>query len=241
MRLVLLIATFECALAIAGLKPVFVRNHAWRSNPASTVTFKCDETNATGLMDAHDFTKAGVGVNKTGFLLHHSGSREAFIETGTNDGRNIETLHNTGHFKLVSSIEFSPYYFARVNQSLGEKVGLRLYQGDSGAILPSVLKDTAAVVSGGALIWLDAHYSLGKTAGSKQAEPPILREMTAILSSEHAQAHMVMIDDVRLWSGSIRYHQLYPTPTRLQQHVCNLQPKAKFRYENDALMVWVHR
>ncbi|KAL1508576.1 hypothetical protein AB1Y20_004675 [Prymnesium parvum] len=236
--LLLLAAERSDAARLAGkLKPVFVKDTAWENNPATSVSFDCSTADPTQLLRMHHFNQAQVGVNKTGFILHRAGSRQALIETGTNDGRNIKKLHETGVFRLVSSIEFSPVYFSRVNATLGGTPGLRLYSGDSGVVLPRALADTASVVPGGVVVWLDAHYSLGKTAGATQKEPPILKEATAVLTSEFARDHVLIMDDVRLF-GAYLYRQNYPTPTQVQQHVCRMQPQAYFCYENDALTIW---
>lgn len=237
--LLLFVASILRVHARHELKSVFEMNTEWKNNPATPVQFDCKVANATALLVEHEFHRAKPGVNKTGFLLSHSGPRKGFIETGTNDGRNIKRIHSTGHFDYVSSIEFSPFYFQHVNKSIGHLPRLKLYEGDSGEMLPQVLDDLEAKVSGGAVIWLDAHYSLGRTAGAQQAEPPIFKEILAILNSKYAEDHIILIDDVRLWTGTLRYSQIYPSPHQVQQLVCSKQPNAEFRYENDALAIWI--
>ena len=62
-------------------------------------------------------------------------------------------------------------------------------------------------MTGPALFWLDAHYSGGETAHSKNKATPIQDELNKILSSEYD--NVILIDDARFfWVGNYNYPDL---------------------------------
>eukprot|EP00966_Prymnesium_polylepis_P194186 4501492-Prymnesium_polylepis.3 len=104
-----------------------------------------------------------------------------------------------------------------------------------------MLHDAAASPGGarGALLWLDAHYSAGDTAGASQREPPLLAEVRAVLNNTHAERHGMAIDDLRDWTGKATHDmQLYPRPSLVQSFVCSKWPAAAVRVVDDTVHIW---
>lgn len=130
-----------------------------------------------------------------------------FIETGTYTGAMVKAM--LGRFERIYSIELGVrYYLAAVKMFIGHK-HVRLFQGDSGRLLPRVLK----AVKEPAIFWLDAHYSGGRTArGDLQC--PIIGELDAIF--DHGEYnHVLLIDDARSFNGT----NDFPTLSELSAYI----------------------
>lgn len=115
---------------------------------------------------------------------------DVFIETGTQYGYTARWA--ASHFSQAHSIELSPALWARAVEALGDVGNLTLHQGASPAVLARLLP----TLPGPALLWLDAHWSLGETAG--EDDPcPLLAELEAVLTQP--VQHTILIDDARLF------------------------------------------
>jgi tetratricopeptide (TPR) repeat protein len=113
-----------------------------------------------------------------------------FVETGTFHGDTANWA--CGIFDEVYSIELSPELHRRAALRLQQHGNLVLLQGDTGIHLANLI----GRLKQPALFWLDAHWSLGETAGEN--DPcPLLRELDIILRS--SLPHMLLIDDARLF------------------------------------------
>lgn len=121
-----------------------------------------------------------------------------FIETGTHLG---DTLAHVAHDISISchSIELDQDLYKRAEHRFSNWPNVRIYQGDSGEVLPRIL----AKLRGPALFWLDGHYSGGVTAKGG-ADTPISTELQAILDSGK-RGHVVLIDDARCFDGTDDY------------------------------------
>jgi hypothetical protein len=116
-----------------------------------------------------------------------------FIETGTYLGEMVEAQRK--RFKKVISIELGIVLFEKAKERFLKYNNITLLQGDSGAVLPRVLRD----IKEPTIFWLDGHYSQGITArGDKDC--PIMEELKAILEPENFN-HVILIDDARLFVG----------------------------------------
>ena len=115
---------------------------------------------------------------------------DTFIETGTQYG------HSAGwaaqHFPTVHSVELSPVLWQRACVTLRSLSNVTVHQGSSPEVLARLLKDHLRP----ALFWLDAHWSLGETAG-EDAPCPLLAELEVVLTQP--VAHTLLIDDARLF------------------------------------------
>jgi hypothetical protein len=112
------------------------------------------------------------------------------IETGTYKGQTTKRLSKFA--ESVTTIEADFAYYERSKQTLQRFSNVTVLHGDSGRLIESTLPSTQI----NCLIWLDAHYSGGNTAGA-QHHCPLLNELQHILSSRSASNTIVLIDDSR--------------------------------------------
>lgn len=120
-----------------------------------------------------------------------------FIETGTYMGEMVEVLKN--YFEKVYSIELNEDLYWKAIEKFAKDSNVLIMQGDSGAILSTLLDNIAEPV----LFWLDGHYSGGITSKGN-LNTPIKNELEAIF--KHANKnHVVLIDDARLFVGNDDY------------------------------------
>jgi hypothetical protein len=119
------------------------------------------------------------------------------IETGTYLGQMVAAVAR--HFEQVISIELSHELAEAARLRFAGETHITILEGDSEDVLHHVLRRLERP----ALFWLDAHYSEGKTARSRQ-DTPITFEIASIMS--HAiGSHVVLIDDARLFDGTNSY------------------------------------
>lgn len=117
------------------------------------------------------------------------------VETGTYEGDMVKAMLDS--FAEIYSIELSKELFKKAQKRFAEIKKVHLYQGDSGKILPQILKELKQP----AVFWLDAHYSEGYTAKGEK-ETPIFKELGAILKFPHKA---ILIDDARCFTGKNDY------------------------------------
>lgn len=125
---------------------------------------------------------------------------KVLVETGTYLGDMIVAQRN--NFEMLYSIELSPELHRRAVHRFRKNPRIRILQGDSGQVLPVLLKE----ITQPALFWLDGHYSAGITARGS-TECPIFEELEAIFSCG-IQHPVVLIDDARCYTGTGDYPSL---------------------------------
>jgi hypothetical protein len=150
-------------------------------------------------------------------------SIDTFIETGTYEGIMVNAIYP--HVKQVYSIELDEKLHDFAWRNFKDNPNIRLYQGDSGVLLPGLLNTS---VKEPCLFWLDAHYSAGITARG-DTETPILAELKAIMASPYN--HIILIDDARLYTGEGDW----PTIDELKSIVHNAHPDWSFEVEGDII------
>lgn len=135
------------------------------------------------------------------------GPDAAFIETGTLYGQTARFASET--FASVDTIELDRDLHARASATLAG-CGVSCHQGDSRDVLPAIVGE----VSAGLLVWLDAHYSGGVTAGGD--DPcPIFGELDVLLGCREPASTILAVDDARLFVGEKGYPQLDEVCARL--------------------------
>jgi hypothetical protein len=122
-----------------------------------------------------------------------------FVETGTLHGDTLSALRR--YFQELHSIELCPELYKKAALRFANDRKIRLWQGDSGDVLPRVLE----VVRRPALFWLDGHYSGEGTARGVEGTTPILRELAHISSHKLSGEHLVIVDDARYFYGRDGY------------------------------------
>jgi len=112
------------------------------------------------------------------------------IETGTYKGETTKVLASLAD--SVTTIEADFGYYQRAKQSLQRFKNVIVLHGDSGVLIESALPSNQI----NCVLWLDAHYSGGNTAGVLN-HCPIMSELHLILSSRKPSNTIILIDDSR--------------------------------------------
>ena len=148
---------------------------------------------------------------------------KVLVETGTFLGDMVEAQKTK--FKTVISIELDVDLFKKAKEKFKEDKNVMLMQGDSGKVLPEILKD----INEPAIFWLDGHYCAGVTAkGDKEC--PIFEELDAIFDSKKLD-HILLIDDARLFNGE----RSYPTEEKLTDYIKSKNEKYIFQSKHDII------
>jgi hypothetical protein len=115
---------------------------------------------------------------------------KTFIETGTYRGATAEWASR--QFDSVHSIELAEPLYREALENLGSISNLELHLGDTRSILPDLIRDLSAP----AVIWLDAHWSGGKTSGETD-QCPLLDELK--IADRATEPLALLVDDARLF------------------------------------------
>ena len=149
------------------------------------------------------------------------------IETGTYKGDMVEAQKN--NFKKIISIELSMDLFEKARERFKNDNQIFIVQGDSGKVLPNILKDINEPV----IFWLDGHYSGGITAkGDKEC--PIYEELEAILIGKKFN-HIILIDDARCFIGDGDY----PTMKKLTEFIKSKNDKYQVEVKHDIIRYFI--
>ena len=145
---------------------------------------------------------------------------QTFIETGTFRGATAEWASR--HFRAVHSIERAESLFRETSQRLGSVDNLSLYLGDTREHLPALIEKLDAP----AVLWLDAHWSGGVTAGDGD-ECPLLDEIA--IADGAAQEVAVLVDDARYFlSAPPAPHRLDDWPDLAEVVSCLSRDRARY-------------
>src|SRR5690349_24327478 len=102
-------------------------------------------------------------------LLKKQLSIETFVETGTFEGRTIESVRAL--FKEIHSVELSPHYFAKAQETFRGDTAVHLAQGPSPEFLR---KQRESFSNRPVLYWLDAHWCSAEQTGGENSQSPLL-------------------------------------------------------------------
>lgn len=145
------------------------------------------------------------------------------VETGTYLGDMVEA--QKGRFKKIFSIELGVDLHARAVKRFRNDKHVTIVQGDSGKVLPQVLKQ----INEPAIFWLDGHYSAGITAQGEK-DCPIFEEIDAIFSAKKFD-HVILVDDARCFLGQGDY----PTIEKLTEYIQKKNPSYKVEVKDDSI------
>lgn len=148
------------------------------------------------------------------------------VETGTYLGDALGTLR--ADFDHLISIELDERLHRAAGRRFRGDPGVRLLQGDSAQRLPEVL----AGLDRPALFWLDGHCSGGFTARGEE-HTPIFAELAAIAAHPLSRAHVLVIDDARLFGSEAGY----PTLEALRERVRAGWPEATWEVADDLIRI----
>ena len=132
-----------------------------------------------------------------------------------------------GYFQRLISIELSKDLFDAARAKFADDHRIQLFQGDSGLKLGEVVKDLAEP----ALFWLDAHYSMGITAG-REMNAPIIRELSW-LAARNQPKDVILIDDARLFG----WKSGYPRLRVIREYATRHWPNHSFTIESDVICI----
>lgn len=155
----------------------------------------------------------------------NSYSPDIFIETGTYKGKMVYAV--IPFVKEIYSIELDEVLFRNAEKKFVGYPNIHILQGQSGQILPEVLKD----IDQPCLFWLDAHYSGGSTAKG-DLDTPIIQEMECILNHKRANDHIILIDDGRCFIGD----NGYPSLQYLKKFILSKKPDWFFNVNRDIII-----
>jgi hypothetical protein len=147
------------------------------------------------------------------------------VETGTFTGETVEALR--ARCAGVISIELAPPLHAAAVHRFAGVPNVTLLQGDSTALLPTVLEGLNAP----ALFWLDGHYAGSGTAGAGHS--PLLREVETLLARA-PRGDVILIDDARQLTGQ----DGYPALEELCALIRRARPHAEVSLADDIIR-WV--
>lgn len=99
--------------------------------------------------------------------------------------------------------------------------------GDSAVVLPQIVEALDAP----ALFWLDGHFSDGVTALGDAVTP--IEDELAVVLDQSQPAHVVLVDDARLFVGAGGY----PTLDRIRALVSNCRPEFVFSVADDIIRI----
>jgi hypothetical protein len=148
-----------------------------------------------------------------------------FVETGTLFGEMVAAM--TRNFDRIISIELDPTLASQARRRFKRYGNVTILQGDSGVMLPGVLRDIAEPC----LLWLDGHYSGGVTARGN-LETPVLAEITHVLGTP--VEHVLLVDDARLFTGV----NDYPTLKGVRSLQERLRPGWRFEVRDDVIRIY---
>lgn len=194
-------------LSIIMLKKIIRQSHFYRKLELWN-EFK--KTTSSGFWQeyknwgATNFAAPSPHFVKQEVLLRNALSNATWVETGTYLGQTTEKLSKHGSF--VYSIEPEPTLFANAARKFKSFSNVKILNGLSEEILPSLLEQLSGKVN----FWLDGHYSYDVTHKGPQ-DTPILDELASISKNlQRLDQFCIMIDDLRCFNPTYEIYSNYP-------------------------------
>lgn len=152
---------------------------------------------------------------------------DIFIETGTFYGKTTEFM--AGYAKEIHTIELSEALYKKAEEKFKGKENIHCYFGDSKNIIENILQ---TLENKRPLIYLDAHYSGGKTAHGEK-NTPIIEELKIIAKSNIKAPFVILIDDARFFG----FEDDYPSLFKLKLFVKENFKNPEFDVYNDVIRI----
>jgi hypothetical protein len=130
-------------------------------------------------------------LNRSSDLL---GAEAVAIETGTYRGKSAILLGQK--FVRCTTIELDIELANRAKKRLSKINNISVIQGSTREVLQEVLPERQT----GLLVWLDAHFSGGITAGEDD-KCPLMAEIKVLMDSRAGKNTIILIDDARALIG----------------------------------------
>ena len=146
-------------------------------------------------------------------------------------GSPVPPPHQVKVFEQIYTIELNYTLWKRAHDRFLKYPHVRVIQGDSGDVLPTILARTADRC----LLWLDGHFSGGETARGRK-DTPIVDELAAI-RSHCRKDHIILIDDARLFEGP----NSYPPVDTVTLMLRSINPEYAVRVVDDIIQAYLPR
>jgi hypothetical protein len=141
------------------------------------------------------------------------------VETGTNLGNMINAHKH--RFCEIYSIELDKWLAERAKRKFVKDPNIHLYQGDSGAVLPTIIPQ----IKEPALFWIDAHWGA--------IDAPVKKELQCIFRHP-VRNHVLLIDDARYFDG----HGDYCSIEELRQQAAREYPGSVVEVQDDIIRIY---
>jgi hypothetical protein len=151
------------------------------------------------------------------------------VETGTYLGDTTFAVKDD--LSKIISIELDDNLYKKATLRFGSLSKITIVHGDSGTILPSILKHINEPVA----FWLDGHYS-GRQTAKGELDTPIKKELEAILN-HHIKKHVILIDDARFFNGK----NGYPTIKELVKYISSKTNIFDYKIQDDIIRIVLGR
>jgi len=148
---------------------------------------------------------------------------KTLVETGTYYGEMVAAMKF--RFDQIYSIEYLPELAERASKKFSSYPHIRIFCGDSRAVMPEVL----ALLRAPALFWLDAGYY--GWVGKAEDQQRLSAELEMILS--HPYPHIALLDDARGLTGK----DGYPSVSDVKQHIESKFPTRSVEVQHDILRI----
>lgn len=146
---------------------------------------------------------------------------DIFIESGTCYGTTAMLAKDI--FNEVHTIELEDNFYNKAVVNFAREKNVKIYHGDSGALLPSILKN---LKQRNIIFWLDGHFSGGTTAKGHY-NTPIMAELQAIKESGILNG-ILLIDDICCFSPDTKELAEvacdYPTMNQVRNAILEINP-----------------
>ena len=169
-------------------------------------------------------------------MVADASAATTLIETGTFEGATVQKA--LPHFVYIHSIELDHALHKKATTKFANNKHVHLYQGDSAQMLPQILR---SLKKEKAVIFLDAHYSMGNTAKGS-CNTPIMTELGHIKKSSITNA-ILIIDDIRMFYEPLgntknTFIEGYPTLTMIVDSILEINPDYQCAIVYDTLIAF---
>jgi len=177
-----------------------------------------------------DFTSPAPTLFKLKTLEHFAIKAGAWVETGTFKGETTAFLAK--RFSKVITLEPSPHFFDLAKANLSKYRNVSILHASS----EEKFEECLITVAPKANLWLDGHFSGGKTFHAESISP-IAHELSIVKKHKGKFTELlIFIDDIRLFSGltDLDNDTNYPS-LRFVTDWC-FENRFEWRIENDIMI-----
>lgn len=166
------------------------------------------------------------------FRSYNDNPNNVLVESGSYLGDGIKEAINCG-FKKILSYEISPAFYAKVVARFDLVANVLLYQKPS-----QTMFDEIKYIEEPMTFWLDGHYMIDNPQSSfHQVYCPILFELDEI-AKHSIKTHTLLINGVQFFG---KWDYQFITEKEVREKILSINPKYKFKYEDDVLVAYTEK